>query len=113
MNENEKPKIDRTESEVNVEPLVRLQADTLKQTCGACPAQWEGKIKDGRMFYIRYRWGYLALEISDKATDDVMGAVGGAELFGEQIGDEFDGFLDELKMKNLTSKVMDWQGLST
>jgi hypothetical protein len=39
--------------------------------------------------------------------------VDGAELFGEQIGGEFDGFLDELKMKNLTSKVMDWQGLST
>ena len=101
-----------TNTSVGVETLVRLQADTLRQTCGACPAQWEGKIKDGRMFYIRYRWGYLALEISDKATDDVMDAVGGTEIFGEQIGGEYDGFLDELKMKNLTSKVVDWQGLS-
>ena len=111
--ESEEKQNNRPAESSPVETVVRLQADSLEQTCGACPAQWEGKIKDGRMFYIRYRWGFLSLRISDKYTDDVMDAVDGAELFGEQIGDEFDGFLDELKMKNLTSKVMDWQGLST
>lgn len=33
----------------------------LTQTCGACPSQWEGELEDGRMLYIRYRWGYLSI----------------------------------------------------
>lgn len=30
---------------------------TLEKTCTACPAQWEGKLKDGRALYARYRAG--------------------------------------------------------
>ena len=37
--------------------------DTDKQTCSACPTQWEGRLKDGREFYFRYRHGYASLEL--------------------------------------------------
>jgi len=89
----------------------KLRAKTLKQTCNACPAQWEGKIDDGRMFYIRYRWGHLSLNVSEKATDNVMDAVNNSMFFAEEIGDGFDGYLDEPEMKKLTSKVIDWQDI--
>ena len=86
---------------------------TLKQTCSACPAQWEGKLPDGRMFYIRYRGGYFSFRISEQPTDDVMDAVSGVELFAEQRGNWLDGYMDENEMKDFTKKNIDWSGLST
>jgi hypothetical protein len=32
----------------------------LKKTCIACPSQWEGALKDGRVVYARYRHGELS-----------------------------------------------------
>lgn len=32
----------------------------LKKTCIACPSQWEGILKDGRVVYARYRHGASA-----------------------------------------------------
>jgi hypothetical protein len=43
------------------------------QTCGACPAQWEGKTADGRYVYIRYRHGVGRIGFGatlDDAVDD-------------------------------------------
>jgi hypothetical protein len=39
---------------------------TIKQTCYACPSQWEGKTEDGKDIYIRFRWGTLRLDIDGK-----------------------------------------------
>ena len=52
----------------------------LEQTCFACPAQWDGKTDTGQGIYIRYRYGYLRL--------DVDGEIG---VYGEQVGDGLDG----------------------
>ena len=49
--------------------------ETIEQTSDACPAQWEGKLTDGRTFYIRYRWGYLTFRVSEKPTDNIKLAV--------------------------------------
>ncbi len=38
---------------------------TLTQTCSACPSQWEGRTADNRAVYIRYRHGYLRIEVSE------------------------------------------------
>jgi len=70
----------------------------LVQTCFACPSQWEGKLDDGRMIYIRYRWGVLSISVSPEPTDDIMDAVGGEEIFGTIMGDGFDGYLEEAKL---------------
>lgn len=35
----------------------------LDRTCMAFPAQWEGRIADGRQVYIRYRNGWLSASV--------------------------------------------------
>lgn len=35
----------------------------LRETCGACPTQWEGKTACGKHFYLRYRHGRLQIEL--------------------------------------------------
>jgi len=79
----------------------------LNQTCGACPSQWEGKLNDGRMFYIRYRWGYLSVRISENATNDVGDAVGGQEILGEQVDKSgWDGVMNEDDMLEKIKSVL-------
>lgn len=62
-------------------------------TCGACPTQYEIKLTDGRMVYVRYRWGYLSIRISENQTDNIYDAVEGKEIFADQLGGEYDGVL--------------------
>lgn len=66
----------------------------ITQTCGACPAQWEGKLDDGRMIYVRYRWGHLSARVSPKSTDEVMEAVDGRSIVDECVGDGLDGVIE-------------------
>lgn len=60
------------------------------QTCTACPAQWQGQTEDDRPVYVRYRWGYLSVKVGPPGGDS-WSAVGGVRVYGEQIGDEYDG----------------------
>lgn len=82
-----------------------MKIKNVKCTCSACPSQWEIKLEDGRMIYVRYRWGNLSIRISEKATDDVYDAVGGKEIFRESIGDEFDGTLSYYEMRPYLTKA--------
>ena len=65
--------------------------ETMTQTCSFCPSQWEGHTTCGKAFYIRYRWGTLAVSIGDTVDDAVLGET----IFHEKIGDAFDGALEE------------------
>lgn len=73
------------------------------QTCSACPSQWEGNLKDGRMFYARYRWGRLTIELSKAPTTDVFKAMcEDADLiYNKNLGDEYDGVLDTNELKGI------------
>ena len=71
----------------------------IKRTCESCPSQWEAKLMDGRMLYIRYRWGILSIRASLKKTDNIMDAVDGKEILGKKLGAGFDGYLDDNAMK--------------
>ena len=66
----------------------------LRQTCEACPSQWEGYTDKHEPVYIRFRWGYLFVKIDDK------------EIFGKKLGGEYDGVLsfEQLK-KELEGKL--------
>lgn len=64
-----------------------IKVKELTQTCNACPSQWEGTLTNGKSLYIRYRWGYLSIDIDDK------------EILGKDIGDSLAGCLDEEEMK--------------
>lgn len=85
----------------------KLKIESLKRTCIACPAQWEGKLVDGRMFYIRYRWGYLSVRISDNPTNQVGNAVRGEEILGINHGGGYDGDMEEGEMLELINGVME------
>jgi hypothetical protein len=71
---------------------------TIIQTCEACPSQWEGTLEDGRMFYARYRWGSLSIEVSKEPTSDVFIAMepeGELIYYRKAIGGAYDGVLDQ------------------
>ena len=70
-----------------------MKIENLNQTCSACPSQWEFKTDGDRCCYVRYRWGYLSVCVSEPGGS-VKDAVGGVEIFGRHLGDEFDGVLD-------------------
>ncbi len=88
---------------LNEQPLVICD---FEQTCYACPSQWEGTLEDGRMIYIRFRWGYLSIKESDNKTDDVMDAVGGREIYGEQLSDRLDGVLGNEELIEKTKHIL-------
>lgn len=85
-----------------------IAVKSLTKTCDACPAQWEGETIDGRMVYVRYRWGYLSVCVSPGPTTDVMDAVGGEEIFGAQLGDGLDGCLDVERLLASTADIVMW-----
>ena len=103
--ENEDKKIKTPLSQSAFE---RLVIKRLMQTCNACPAQWEGWIEDVRMIYVRFRWGYLSVNISNEPTENVYDAVGGKEIFGRQLSDNLDGCLDIDKLIKATVGVLEF-----
>lgn len=85
-----------------------IKVKKIVETCGACPAQWEGSLEDGRTIYIRYRYGYLAVRVSLIPTEDVWEAVRGEEIFGTDYGDAWDGCMDMKVLAKLTEEILDW-----
>lgn len=71
----------------------------------ACPTQWEGKLSSGKMFYLRYRWGYMSISVSKRKTNDVYKAVNGEEIYSKQIGGAFDGCLDDEEIEAILCEV--------
>lgn len=61
-----------------------------RQTCYGCPDQWEGRLVDGRYFYLRYRHGWASLGVG--ATPDA--AVGDRGEVGVNHGDGLQGIFD-------------------
>lgn len=86
-----------------------MTALTLTQTCIACPSQWEGKLRDGRMFYARYRWGNFSLRVSVGKTDDVMAAVHGDEILSRNIGDGLDGHMTTEDMISISKDKINFK----
>jgi hypothetical protein len=66
----------------------------LRQTCSACPSQWDGETSDGKVVYIRFRWGRLTA------------MVGNDVVFSETTSDPLDGYLSEDEMRAKLAGVM-------
>lgn len=83
---------------------VKIRLVKLEQTCYGCPSQWEGRTDNDEPIYIRYRYGYLSVDLGPKGGD-INSAVSGKEVFGKQIGEDLDGDLSEknmLKQSNIS-----------
>lgn len=74
--------------------LFKPRVTSLAQTCFACPSQWEGRSIDGRRIYIRFRNGWLTVDVD------------GVGVFGEAAPG--DGVMDTNLMVRLTRGVLDW-----
>jgi hypothetical protein len=68
-----------------------------RQTCSACPTQYEGTVEDGRIFYFRYRGGWASLGLGSTIDE----AVTDRREVGVQHGDGLDGCLDEDEFREL------------
>lgn len=83
----------------------KIKLVELERTCCACPSQWEGRTENNKPVYVRYRWGYLSVRVGQKG-DDIESAVCGKEVFGEQLGDGFNGSLPEGQMLSAASMII-------
>lgn len=68
-----------------------MEITNLVQTCGACPSQWEALTDDGRGVYVRYRWGYLSICVSNQPGEH---GLEGREVYSVKMGDNLDGLID-------------------
>lgn len=46
---------------INAPPIVKI-----RQTCYACPSQWDARLEDGTDVYIRFRHGALSVDFNEK-----------------------------------------------
>lgn len=76
-------------------------------------SQFEVRLEDGFMFYIRGKHGYLSVQMSDKPTDDIGDCIDGIEIYDEKIGydkcgkitkDEVIGYINK-GLKNYTMQL--------
>lgn len=65
-----------------------------EQTCGACPEQYEGRLVDGRHFYLRYRWGVARLGLGATADAAVEDPAASYMEWGDNLQGQFDGDVD-------------------
>jgi len=71
-----------------------VKIKSLTQTCGACPSQWEGETENGAYVYIRYRYGWLSVDID------------GVHMFGQEVGDSLGSVMDTEQMLRITGLEM-------
>jgi hypothetical protein len=82
-----------------------MKIKEMKQISDFCPSQWEIKLEDGKMIYVRYRYGWLSVCVSKDKTDDIFDAVDGEVIYGEQLGGEYDGSLEERELLKIFDKI--------
>lgn len=80
----------------------------LKQTCPACPAQWEGTLEDGRSLYARYRGGGLSVGVGDDIEGAVRNSWSEEAFYFEHVGDGLDGFMDFAELRTHLYGLLDF-----
>ena len=73
----------------------------LKQTCFACPSQWEGRTTDGRFVYVRFRHGRLSVGIANTFFEAIR-----QEDYVDMHGDHLDGFITTEEMLDRTGMIL-------
>lgn len=82
-----------------------MRLKSLKQTCEACPSQWEGKLSDGRKVYIRYRWGTLTVHVGETKAMSIEDTVATFPIASIIMGSAMDGYLKEEDMLEMLSSL--------
>ena len=82
-----------------------VRVSNLIQTCSKSPTQWEGRTSDGRLVYVRYRWGWLTNGIGQTIDEAVRSET---NLFERQLGEKRDGDLDYARLRAVTDGLVEW-----
>lgn len=83
-----------------------IKITTIKNTCNACPSQWEAIDAESRPVYIRYRWGCLSIRVGEQGQD-ISDAIRSKPIFEEQLEDNLGGVLSYEDLKIATVGVME------
>ena len=77
----------------------------IKQTSDAFPSQWEGRLADGRPFYIRYRGGYLMVRFGPVggSFDDALNT---DNWFDQKVGADLDEKIELVEVCRLTGLAL-------
>lgn len=84
-------------------PQVDLRVTSLRGG-GACPSQYWGQTPDGREVYIRYRNGYLSIDVAEKQGEKAPYNGGVLDV---HIGPPLDGELSAQQLISLTGLTVD------
>lgn len=76
----------------------------LKQTCSACPAQWEATNEQGQRVYIRYRFDTLTVHCPFDPDNDDYETFMAAQILklSDVTGNDWRGAMDDDEMLELT-----------
>jgi hypothetical protein len=86
-------------------PDHEIVVTTLVRTCLRSPSQWEGQTADGRVVYVRYRWGCLSIGIGASLDDAVANS---GKLFERQLGKPYDGSMEIDQLREATLGIIVW-----
>ena len=80
-----------------------IHVKEIRLTCSACPEQWEGLTNDDCPVYVRYRHGFLTVQVGEKGKD-TMSAVKSNKILNIVVDDYYG--LGYSEMKRLTKDVI-------
>jgi hypothetical protein len=86
-----------------------IRVTEIRNTCSACPSQWEGLTDDEQVVYIRFRWGHLSVGV-DHCLDEAICA---APIFTWDDSDMCNGVMDYGQLKELTGGVLELPEMET
>jgi hypothetical protein len=87
----------------------KMKVNSVRRTCDGYPTQWDGELDDGRTIYVRYRWGILAVRVSEEAHPvDQYAAVHGREIIALKLGEEMGGTLEFSELRQHTAHAIEW-----
>ena len=75
------------------------------QTCGACPAQWEGTTDAGWYVYARYRHGWFSVDLAPSEEHWMSDRW---VVLSMQHGEDLDGYMSDEELRELTKDVITW-----
>lgn len=78
-----------------------IKIKTIRQTCFACPSQWDIMTEDGQYIYARFRWGYLSVKLNAFTNEEEL-------LFDWESENDLDGIMSTYELQKLTKEIFDW-----
>jgi hypothetical protein len=81
----------------------KIKISKLLRTCESFPAQWEGRTKEGKRYYFRYRSGFFYVRQCPVTT-----CLEGPVVFEWDGPHGYAGEMTDEDMLKLTQNVFDW-----